>query len=105
MGLAVSLAPQIGQCAKDRVEHNVQMLTEVRGEKTQYEMPVRLQRRILATVAPPGGLVAQVLVAINFDDQSRRRIQQIHLHFAVLVKGDWQPGVEPEYAGEVRQRF
>lgn len=56
--------------SKDRIQHLVEPFADVVYQEPQNEITTFLKQRILATVAPIGVGICEVLTAIEFDDQS-----------------------------------
>jgi len=57
--------------ALDGIEDVIEVLSEVFGEEAEDEIPMLLERGVLATVATIGFGVGQMLPSIEFDDQAQ----------------------------------
>ena len=90
-------------CALDGIEDVIEVLAEVFGEEAEDEIPMLLERGILATVATIGGGISQMLTAIQFDDETEFLPEEINFHSALCIKGDGELGVQAEEAGGARQ--
>jgi len=91
--------------ALDGIEDVIQALTEVFREETEHEIAVLLERGVLATVAPVGFGVSQMLSAIQFDDQAQFVAKQIYFHAASRVKRDGEFCIQAKALGSSWQRF
>ena len=63
------------------------MLTRVIGQEPQDQIAVLLQKGVLPAVPAVGVGVGQVLGTIQLDRKPQLRSEEVHLHFALLIKG------------------
>ncbi len=62
-----------------------------------------LKEGILAAVAAIRVCICKMLTAIEFNNETGSRIEQIHFHIAPAIKRDWQLDVQFETAGCFRK--
>ena len=91
--------------ALNRIKDIIQALAKVFGKEAQHEIPVLLERGILATVAPVGLRVSQMLCAIQFDGQAQFLAKQICFHAASCVKRDGELCIQAKAVGSTWQRL
>jgi hypothetical protein len=91
--------------ANEEIQNPIEVSGEITGEETQDHPSVFLEQSILVPVAPPGGGIPEVLVAIQFDGQTQARGEEIHLHETPIPKGNFQAGVHLEKSRELRVAF
>jgi len=61
---------------QDSIQNLIEILTNVFGQEPEDQIAVLLKQSILATIAPVGLRVAQMLAAIQFDGEARGRAKQ-----------------------------
>ena len=93
------------QGPQDGIQHHVQALAEVFGEKAEDEAAVGLQGGVFATVAPPCLGIGEMLTAINLDDEAAARAEKIDLHLSAIIEGNGKHGIEMKPSGKLRRRF
>ena len=76
--------------AENTIQHVVQLLADIFCQKTQHKIAALLKQGILAAITAVGIRVGEVLRAIQFDRQTRLRIQQVNFHLPAFVKWDGQ---------------
>ena len=81
------------------------MLPDIFGQETQHKAAVFLQKSVFPAVTAVGLRVRQVLWPVQFDGHLRFGAMQINLHLSFCIKRDWQPRIQAESTGGVRQRF
>ena len=69
------------------IQNCVEVLAEVVGEEAEDEVSVCLQEHVFAAVAAVG-FSGEVLRAIEFDDDPRFGVEEVHFHFADAVEQD-----------------
>ena len=76
-GLSIPLA--LDDCEKP-VEHMVETLGDIAREESQHKISVLLKQYVFMPVAPVCVRISQVLVSIEFDNDSQVRAQEINFH-------------------------
>ena len=95
------------QCPHDGVEHRVQLLAHVLGQKPQNEIAVLLQQLVLASIAPVGDRIGEMLRAIQLHGDTRLSAQEIDFQRPEAIERDRQRGVQletPFVSGKVSRR-
>ena len=87
------------------VQNVVEVFANVRSQKSKHEILVLLKKRVFAPVTTISLNVGQVLVAVQFDDNSPRFAEKIHFHRAISVKRDWQFHVESKAIRGIWERL
>jgi hypothetical protein len=82
--------------ALDPIQNLVEVFAEVGGEETEDEVAVFLEEGVFPAVAAIGCRVVEVLVSIEFEDESEIDAEEIDLHDAAIVEGDGEVLVEAE---------
>jgi hypothetical protein len=93
------------QSSLDRVQHEIEILAHIFGEKAQHEIAVLLEQLVLTAISPVGIGTFQVLRAIQFDHDARISAQQVDFHSTPIVEWNWQFGIQAETPLRRRQRF
>ena len=88
----------VRQRAKDGVQGGVEALADIGAEEAEDVIAVFLQQGVLAAVAAVRSGVREMLVAVEFQNQSRFDAQEIHFHPAPIIERNRQLGIEPEPA-------
>jgi hypothetical protein len=81
------------------------MLGQIVCQKPQHKISMRLKRRVLPSVPPPGVGIDKVLAAIDLDHQPQTWIKEIHLHLAAIIKWNCEGRIELESPSQIRQRL
>jgi len=83
----------------------IETLADILGQEPQHEIAVLLKQGVFTPISTIGLRIDQVLQSVQFYSQARIGIQQIHFHFALSVKRNWQFNVQAELTGGLQQRF
>lgn len=77
----------------DGIQHVAQISGDILGKKSQHEIPILLEKKILPSVSPISFAIGQMLGAVQLDRQACLHIEQIDFHFAMVIKLDLQHSV------------
>ena len=78
----------MAQRPQNSIEYRIQVPGHVLGQKAEHQIAVLLEQLVLAPVASVGQRIRQMLWTIDFNDESRRRAQQIDFHARKTVECD-----------------
>ena len=86
----------------DRVENQVEILADVFGEEAEHEVAVLLKELVLPSISTVGGLVAEMLAAVEFHGDVRVRAEQVDLQARPFIERERKPVVDREAAAGFR---
>ena len=79
----------MAQRAENRVQHRVQILAEVVGQKPQHEISALLEQLVLPPVAPVRETVGEMLRTIQLHCHASVRTKEIHFKGPCTIKREW----------------
>ena len=88
-------SPAPRQRTQNCVEHIVEILCQVFGEKSQHEIPILLQQLVFAPVATVSDRIGQVLRAVQFNGDAGVFAQEIDFHSAAAIERNGQADGQP----------
>ena len=80
----------MNQGGQNRIQHVIQALAHVLRQESQHEIAVVLEQGILSPVTAVSLGIAEMLRAIQFDDDTGMLAQEIDLHFSSAVERNGQ---------------
>jgi hypothetical protein len=83
----------------------IEILTDVFGQESEDPIAVLLKQSILATIAPVGVRITQMLAAIQFDGEAWPLAKQINFHATPSIEGNGKLDVQMKLSGCFRQCF
>ena len=95
----------MAQRAENRVQHRVQVLAEVFGQKPQHEIAALLKQLILASISPVGDPVGEMLRTIQLHCHVGVRTKEIHFKGPCTIKRDGQFRIDSEPSLRRGERF
>jgi len=97
--------PAGNQGGDDGVQDVVQSFAGILREEPEHEVFILLEEYILSPVPPIRFRIRQMLWAVQFDDDTSIRAEEIHFHPAEAIEWNWQVRVQPKAALGFRQSF
>lgn len=89
----------MGQRPEDCIEDAVEILANVLCKKSQDEVAVLLEKRILVSVTSISCNIGQMLRSVQLDHKQGFGTNEIHLHLAALVELNRELLIQSEPAG------
>jgi len=77
----------------------IEIFAHVFSQEPEDQIAVLLKQSILATIAPVGVRVTEMLAAIQFDRDFQRRAEQVDFHAAPPIEGNGKLGVQMKLCG------